>query len=321
MSPGSTYDDYPAPDYPGNPPPRPTNSSRASGRASADRPSDSGYGGSVSSRRPSEDRRRPSEVEYGSTRRSEDNYGGGRPSEDGYTIGTPSSRRRPSITDDNYASNMAASRRRPSQDTTREKDYQRRPGIPMSLSGNSDATVNAQSTTAASGMIIPNKSTMEEEYIEVPYGRDARDSTLDDRERAQGGADPDGDSASDYPSPRSPRSPPPVGLSGLSARLKGAEDGDESELYDKPSRSGASSRVAGAKTSEEVEKLKKDYESKISTMQSQISTLQRDLGDMEQKDKKARESEAKVRQLEEDLQGFRRVSSDGIFASRMLTQS
>jgi hypothetical protein len=43
-------------------------------------------------------------------------------------------------------------------------------------------------------------------------------------------------------------------------------------------------------------------------MQSQITSLQRDAGDAEQKERKLRESEEKVRQLEQDLQGFRRVS-------------
>ena len=55
-------------------------------------------------------------------------------------------------------------RRRPSQDTT----LGRRPSESASV------TSDAQSATAGMGMIIPNKSTIAEEEIEVPYGRDSQ---------------------------------------------------------------------------------------------------------------------------------------------------
>jgi len=311
-------------------------SGRVSGRTSADRPSDSGYG-SVSSRR-SEDRRRPSEsdsIPVG--RRSEESF---RRMEDAYAVGRTS--------EDSYTPGVAASRRRPSQDTARrsedrerERDYARRPSGAVSLSGTSDSasTANpAQSTTATSAMIIPNKSTIEEEYIEVPYGRDARESgstTIDERERSRDASrdagrlgDGEIDSASDYPSPLSPRSPP-AGLSGLSARLKGVENEDDErdipgaggrssdDYYDKYGRSsvnsdhsvasgvGARSR-AGA--SEDQEKLRRDYEFRIATMQTQITSLQRDLGDAGDRERKLKEGEARVRQMEEELMILRRVS-------------
>lgn len=188
-------------------------------------------------------------------------------------------------------------------------------------------------------MIIPNKSTIEEEYIEVPYGRDARESsstTVDERERSRevsGEAsrltDGEFDSASDYPSPMSPQSPP-AGLSGLSARLKGVDDDDRgtpsiggrtgNDYYDQYGRSsvnsdrsaggGTGSRLAGrASVSEDQEKIKRDYEYKIATMQTQITNLQRDLGDADERDRKWQEGEARVRQMEEELLGLRRVSS------------
>jgi hypothetical protein len=188
-------------------------------------------------------------------------------------------------------------------------------------------------------MIIPNKSTIEEEYIEVPYGRDGRESgstTVDERERSRetsgdAGRLTDGemDSASEYPSPLSPRSPP-AGLSGLSARLKGVDD-DEGvvsgaggrsgdDYFDKYGRSsvnsdrsignGMAARVAGrASVSEDQEKIRRDYEYKIATMQTQITNLQRDLGDVGEKERRWREGEAKVRQMEEELVGLRRVSN------------
>jgi len=278
---------------------------------------DSGYGGSVSSRRPSQDRRRPSEATYRG-RTSEDNYA-------------------PSIA-------SMSSRRKPSQDTTRrsedrEREYGRRPSAVTSVSGNSDSTTtNApQSTMATSGMIIPNTSTMEEEYIEVPYDREARESvsTADERERSRdrnqdalspGFTEPEPDSASDYPSPSSPAG----GLSGLHARLKSVDDDDdgdsaaggrsgddfyENRSYGRTSANSDRSLTGGnrfggrASVSDDNEKLRRDYEFRIATMQTQITNLQRDLGNSQQGDRKLENSESKVRQLEEELVTFRKVSS------------
>lgn len=325
----STYDDYPAPDFPSSSPSRNAGKAKASGRASADRPSDSGYTGGTAIRRPSEDRRRPSETEFNVGRKSEDTY------------------RRP---DDVFAGRIGgeesfsaalASRRKPSQDITRkpdEREFGRRPSGAVSTSSEATSTLpGAQSTTATSAMIIPNKSTIEEEYIDIPYGRDGRESgmtTLDERERVadigrDGDNEPDSASASEFPSPISSRSPL-VGLSGLSARLKGVEDDDElvagnksgDDLYDKYGRSSVeSSRSTGnnapntriinvrATVPEEQEKLRREYEYKIATMQSQITTLQRDLGDNAEHEKKRRESESRVRQLEEELGSMRQVRS------------
>ncbi|KAJ3867975.1 hypothetical protein EV359DRAFT_70843 [Lentinula novae-zelandiae] len=325
---GSNYDDYPAPGFPSTTTPRAANTSRTSGRASADRPSDSGYGGSVSSRRPSQDRRRP----------SEDLYGG-------------------RMSDDNYASSIS-SRRKVSQDTTtrrsedreREREYSRRPSAAASMSANSDSTATAaQSTMATSGMIIPNTSTMEEEYIEVPYGRDARESgssTNDERDRSRdrgqtpgfspGFTDDEPDSASNYASPLSPNSPA-VGLSGLSARLKtdDEEDGPSTrsgdDFYDKPLSYGRNSansdrsinaysnRMGGrASVVEENEKMRRDYEFRIATMQTQISNLQRDFGDSQQTQFKLSESEMRVRQLEEELASVLRRTEEQTSVMRTL---
>jgi hypothetical protein len=187
-------------------------------------------------------------------------------------------------------------------------------------------------------MIIPNKSTIEEEYIEVPYGRDARESgssTIDEHERSRETTgdngrltDGDLDTTSEYPSPLSPRSPP-AGLSGLSARLKGVEDEDDQggiggrngdDYYDKYGRSsvnsnhsatsGLGARIPAGRAivSEDQEKMRRDYEFRIATMQTQITSLQRDLGDAGERERKWNEGEAKVRQMEEELMSLRRVS-------------
>jgi protein SPA2 len=217
---------------------------------------------------------------------------------------------------------MQENTRRPSEDRGRRGGN--------SISGMSDSTLNAsQSNTAASAVIIPNKSTITEEEIEVPYGRDpARESTstaLDDGVPTE--LEPP-DSASDYPSPMSPRSPPVTGLNALGARLMAQDSEPENEksaddYYDKygraasaaSDRSGMGSRMANLGNSsssrngpsEDTEQMRKDYEFKIANMQTQIATLERKLGDAEETEKKWREGEAKARQLEEDLAGLRRV--------------
>ncbi|KAF8635219.1 hypothetical protein AX17_003995 [Amanita inopinata Kibby_2008] len=331
----SAYDDSPAPDfYPGSPP-RATNSSRTSGRTSVDRPSDSGYGGSGPSRKPSMDRRRTNDSDF-----YPNPYTQGRISEDSFSV---------------------SSRRKASQDTTRRTedrdhsatnmDHGRRPSGSVSVGGMSDvtATVNpstGQSATATSGMIIPTKSTMEEEYIEVPYGREIRESggaSIDERDRNRdpsrelGMTDGEHDSASDYPGPMSPRSPQ-VGLSGLSARLKGMDDEEDEgavsgtrsgdDYYDKFGRSsvnsdrsaggGITSRMLSGRGMDDQEKMRREYEYKIATMQTQISNLQRDAGGGAEKDRRLREGEARVKQLEEELVGFRRRAEEQAAVVRTL---
>ncbi|KAG6866201.1 hypothetical protein C0991_007226 [Blastosporella zonata] len=321
----ASYDDYPAPDFPSTSPPRAPPTGRVSGRTSADRPADSGYGGSVSSRRPSEDRRRPSEVDIiPSGRRSEESY---RRNDDIYGGRT---------SDDNYAPSIAqssTSRRKQSQDTTREY---RRPSGAVSNSGNSDTTTNPnQSTTATSGMIIPNKSTIEEEYIKVPYGREREsgNKSIDERDRVgDGGRLTDGelDSASDYP--MSPQSPP-AGLSGLSARLKDVND-EDSDDRDAPAvrggRSGdeyfgtdrsvgdMSRSIGRTSVPEDQDKMKREYEYKIASMQTQITNLQRDMGDVEEKDKRFNQSESRVQQMEEELATFKRRAEEQTSTMRSL---
>lgn len=334
----SAYDDSPAPEFYAGSPPRATNSSRTSGRTSADRPSDSGYGGSGPSRKPSVDRRRTNDSDYYPSRRSEDTY---RRIDDGYGA-------QGRMSEDGYS---AGARRRPSQDIPRRVedrnrpmngsiDHGRQPSGSTSVGGTSDVTATGstgagQSATATSGMIIPTKSTIEEEYIEVPYGReliDERDRSRDaSREQGMGSALTDGepDSASDYPSPMSSRSPP-AGLSGLSARLKGMEDEDDEsviprngdDFYDKFGRTSVNSDrsangVIGSRTLqgrtnivEEQEKLRREYEYKIATLQGQISSLQRDAEDMAEKDRRLRDSDARVKQLEDELAGFRRRAEE-----------
>ncbi|CAK5265603.1 unnamed protein product [Mycena citricolor] len=296
VTPGSNYDDQPVSDFPNN------SSSRGNGRTSTDRPGDSGYGGSISSRRPSEDRRRPSE-DYQTGRRSA-------------TSGDDSS---------NAYTPSASSRRKPSQDTTRrsedrerererDRDYRGGRGG-SSISGMSDSSnMTAQQQQSTTSTIIPNTSTIEEEYIEVPYGREARESAAsttfnDDRDRRDADPEPP-DTASDYP--LSPQSPP-GGLSGLGARLLKEDSGEEDYDNAKFGRSSVTSdreRDRGRGNNDEMDKLRRDYELQIATTTTQISIIQRERDQARQeaseRDRQWQDSEVRLQQVEDELAGVRR---------------
>lgn len=294
-SPGSTYDDYPSPEF-NAPYAKGAPSGGAVRRVSEDRAVDSGYGASS-----------PVPV-----RKSSDDYGARR-SEDGYGM-------------DAYGS-----RRRPSQDTSgrrsedRDRDLGRRPSQSVSVHSDSTSTTNVQSATA--GMIIPNKSTIAEEEIEVPYGREVRDSTgtaVDERERSrERGRETDTDADDDFRSPGGGLG----GLSGLSARLQADDDEDEGAMsgsrgaddyYDKMSfgrASVTSDRSAGGRAlsgrasvgGEEGERIRRDYEYRIATMQKRITDLERDLEDAQLREQNWGQSAERVRAMEEELEELRRV--------------
>jgi len=170
-------------------------------------------------------------------------------------------------------------------------------------------------------MVIPNKSTIAEEEIEVPYGRQVRDSSstaMDERDRSRE-RDTDGESSA--------LSPPMglTGLSGLSARFKTDDDeprnsGDD--YFEKMSYGRASvasdrsnSKMGGG---EDGDKLRRDYEFKIATMQSRIAGLERDLENADERHKSSKDEGARVRQLEEELSEFRRRADEHAHAMRSL---
>ncbi|KAF9228291.1 hypothetical protein BS17DRAFT_773424 [Gyrodon lividus] len=328
-SPGSAYDDIPSPEFhtsPRSDAPNLPSGSRL-GRMSEDRVMmDSGYGSSSLGRRPSEDgfgkqRQSDDEVPPTSGRRSEDIHGG---DANGYGVGA---------------------RRKPSQDIIHGgagADFGRRPSGSVSIHSDSTGTTNAQSATATSGMIIPNKSTITEEDIEVPYGREeVRDSsgtTVDDRGRVG-----DGDGYGGTEGEHEHESTSMGGLNGLSARLRsqvvsgdaiddddggGARSGDD--YFDKVSLGRASvtsdrsaagaSRMVGGRVSvgDDHERLRREYEFKIATMQNRIMTLERDLGNAEKREQELRESQQRTKLLEGEIDGFRRRAEEHGLAMRAL---
>lgn len=310
-SPGSTYDDYPSSDF-NTQFNKPTTAAPPK-RASEDRGIDSGYAASS-----------PVPI-----RKSTEEY--------------PPPRKSDEFASESYSSD----RRRPSQDTTgrrsseRERDYGslgRRPSQTASVHSDSTSATNAQSATAGMSMIIPNKSTIAEEEIEVPYGREMRDSigtATDDRERSREHSRADTDPEPDEVSPLSPPSAGLGGLSGLTARLQAAtvEDEDEGALsgggnksddyFDKMSfgrASVASDRSAGAGVAarmggrssvnggDDGERIRREYEFKIATMQTRITALEHDLEDAQLREQKWAESEERFRTMEDELEELRSVS-------------
>lgn len=277
-------DEYPPPEYSSasDPPPvPPLNNSRPVGQPSR------------------ADRRKPSEasLDHTITARSETTSPSRRkPSQDGFNLGRQRSHR--------------------SQDTTvrRSEDRQdresraHRPGGSVSES----ITSNGNAQSATSGVIIPNKSTIAEEEIEVPYGRQIRDSSstamLEDGDRDR---NTDGELESPLVS---------GGLNGLSARLKQVDEEDPpmrtgvpssgEEYFERMSygrTSVASDRSASKIPGEEEEKIRREYEYKIATMQNRIAGLERDLEDAGEKGRSNADGNARAAQLEQELNEFRKV--------------
>ena len=280
-SPGSTYDDIPSPDFPTAPRDR-----------DKELPTPARFG------RSSEDRERPPSG-GARPRRSQDDHNPpmvGRRSDDSYAepgTNEPLSDRDP----------YPLARRKPSQDTaitfrSQQQDLARRPSVASGT--DSTGTTNAQSATVTSGIIIPNKSTIAEEDIEVPYGRS--ESTPED-----------GDGEADEVE---------SGLGSLARRLAQDPDTDggarSDDYYDKISfgrasvASDRSARVVGGRASaapnEDGEKMRRDYEFRIATMQSRIASLEREIEDSDVRALQHEQSDQRIRQLEDDLDKFRRVS-------------
>ena len=275
VSPGSTYDDFPSPDFPTAP--RDRDKDARPGRLSEDR--DRPPSGGARPRRSQDDHNPPIVA-----RRSDDLYGEAPSNE-------PLSDRDP----------YTLSRRKLSQDTTittrsQQQDLGRRPSIASGT--DSTSATNAQSATVTSGIIIPNKSTIAEEDIEVPYGRS--ESAPEDGDGEPGGVE--------------------GGLGGLARRLAQDPDTDggarSDDYYDKISfgrTSVASDRSArggraSAAPNEDGERMRRDYEFRIATMQSRIAGLEREIDNGDVRTRQLELSDQRIKQLEDDLDKFRRVS-------------
>jgi hypothetical protein len=295
-SPGSTYDDYPSPDFPATSrssqtdtqttitPIQPVPTHRANGSISnmprASLPTSpplppTPYTSTTSTT----DYPSPGPVLHS----SQDAYSTSSPdvertrlSQDSRSPADPSSRRRPS---DDYST---SSRRRPSEDYRRPSEDFYSGGRRPSASSNGTGTSNTNANMATSGVVIPAKSTIAEEDIEVPFARRGGRSDGDDRDRNQDDN---------------------IGYGGLSRRLGSTsggrsiesasdddDDDDDDESFDKMSigrgsvvsergvRAG-SDRERGGRASgggSDGERVRREYEFRIATMQSKIVGLERE---------------------------------------------
>lgn len=147
---------------------------------------------------------------------------------------------------------------------------------------------------------------MEEEYIEVPYGREAPEEPP----QTAGFSDPP-DTASDYPtSPTSPRG----GLNGLKSRMDYEDEDDDrpqgrNNFFGNSAGGGGGARngASGASGQQELDKLKRDHEATVVSMQSEISMLKRELEDAESREQMAAAGGATAKQLSDQLAASRRV--------------
>lgn len=237
--------DVPSPDFP-------QSLKTASSTTMRSTPPDSGYGGST--RRPSEEsyRPRPSEDSLSYRRRpSEDAYGS---REDDSSFGRDpygSSRRKPS---QDVIANLRNEERGGRRSGDDDRDLARRPSGSISTTSDSTNATNAQRE-----VIIPNKSIIAEEDIEVPYGRERESSSTavggrisrspDTRDRSPDQRDTDSELVIDT-DPNDSRSPRLEvkglggglgglsGLSGLTARLRDRAADEEEEDWSGTGRSG-----------------------------------------------------------------------------------
>ncbi|KAG9088464.1 component of the polarisome [Ceratobasidium sp. 370] len=221
------------------------------------------------------DRRRPSQDDYGVRRR---------PSED-------EPRRQRSV--DRRPSGDEGPYRRPSQDS----QVTRRP------------SQDKPAGTASSSYVTPNKSTIAEEVIQVPYGRDEGTEDEDEEDRDDVGHRPGSD---DDPS-RHSKKPSQGGLNALGFSLLStplsptSDDGAApnglngratSDYYEKMSfgRASVTSSQGGGgaeRRNTEVEDVRREYEFKIATMQNKLAALE----------DKARSESERARALENDARG------------------
>lgn len=237
---------------------------------------------------------------------------------------------------DDGESMYSGARRRPSNET--DGQFARKPIEPLPP-GPSSATA---------GMVIPNKSTIVEEEIQVPYGRDDSDSRPRDSDirdsvvtDVSGGADlgKPSNALSALASAATPKwdiSPnTPQLQGGLSALAAGFDKRNESALSDddevktdffENSTIGGRARSAsggstgrgvpasrGGLDREETEKMRKDYEYRITSLQNKVASLQDEI-DNGARSKK--DDEERIRELTNEISSMRSKHSEQAEALR-----
>lgn len=210
----------------------------------------------------------------------------------------------------------------PPTDRRRLPEDSRPLSSPRRPSGDESISTLGNVATATSGLVIPNKSTIAEEEIRVPYGDDdgAMDDKYDDQEHSMEDADTD-DHRTGFKSPSSP----PVAIGGLNAltglgsrsldRSLDSDDdaprkSDSDYMEGNPGRSGNTSRNDNFRGAQahfvDEDKIRLEYEFKISTLQSRINILEEDLSQFTTRDS---EGQVRIRQLVAEIEHLKSVSA------------
>ncbi|KIM23027.1 hypothetical protein M408DRAFT_11773 [Serendipita vermifera MAFF 305830] len=231
----------------------------------------------------------------------------------------------------------SAPRRRPSNDP--DSQYARKP-VEAVPPGPSSAT---------SGMVIPNKSTIAEEEIQVPYGRDSgtRESNIRDSVVTDGSGNdaiaspvkaPTGLAAFGSSGPpawdKSPITPLQGGLNALAAnfdkRNESALDDDDDDIrtanFDSSTVGGRARSASGGSNStrkmadtrggldrEETEKMRRDYEYRITSLQAKVSSLQEEV---DQASKVKKDDDERIRELTSEISSIRSKQGEQAAALR-----
>jgi hypothetical protein len=159
-------------------------------------------------------------------------------------------------------------------------------------------------TATTSDMVVPNKSRMREEEIEVPY---ARDSMIMDEPRAQSR------SSNNRPGSRTSLQDhrgTPTGMRQDSEDIMSPASADDREYYDRMSFSSnvtnKSKLPAGPGGYDEKEqKIRSEYELKIAGLERRIQAAERDRDEARRQE--AFEAERR-REMEDELRGLKEVS-------------
>jgi len=167
--------------------------------------------------------------------------------------------------------------------------------------GNSRGQPNPTATT--SDMVVPNKSRMREEEIEVPY---ARDSMIMDEPRAQSRSSNRPGSRSSFQDQRGT----PTGMRQDSGDVMSPASADDREYYDRMSFSSNVTNKSKLPTGsggydEKEQKIRSDYELKIAGLERRLQAAERDRDDARRQE--AFEAERR-REMEDELRGMKEVS-------------
>jgi hypothetical protein len=165
--------------------------------------------------------------------------------------------------------------------------------------------MRGQPTAATSDMVVPNKSRMREEEIEVPY---ARDSMIMDEPRAQSRSSNRPGSRTSFQDRETP-----LGSRQDSGDVMSPASADDREYYDRMSFSSNVTNKSKLPTgpggwSDDMEqKIRSEYELKIAGLERRIQAAERDRDEARREE--AFEAERR-REMEDEIRGLKEVSNE-----------